>query len=76
MDINGHSYVSIDKVLVIDPDTDEVTLIEKRDMDTTAWSRLIADDFPEGSQVGVRLLDYSIQNNLKDNHYVKFNRFR
>lgn len=74
VDINGHSYVSIDKVLVINPETDELQLIEKRDMDTEAWSRLITTDFPEGSQVGVRLLDYSIQNNLKDSHYVKFNK--
>lgn len=71
--ITGHSYVSIDRVLLIDVDTDEVEIIDRLNMHHVAFRRMVQRDLPEFSRVNVKLLDFSTQNNVKAQHYVKFN---
>ena len=81
--ILGHSYISIDRILLIDIETDEVTIVERQSLvDITtgtvggekAFKRYITRDFFEGSEVNIRLVDKTVQNSLKPSHFVKFNR--
>jgi len=71
--IVGHSYVSIDRVLIIDLDTDEVEIINRINMNPTAFLRMVQTDLAEFSRVNLKLLDFSTQNNIKPLHFVKFN---
>jgi hypothetical protein len=71
--ITGHSYVSIDRVLIIDIDTDEVEIIDRINMNPQAFRRMVQTDLSEFSRVNVKLLDFSTQNNIKPSHFVKFN---
>jgi len=81
--IVGHSYITIDRILLIDIETDEVNIIERQSLvDITtgtvggenAFKRYITRDFFEGSEVNIRLVDRTVQNSLKASHFVKFNR--
>tara|TARA_Y100000592_G_scaffold8460_1_gene11894 strand:- start:643 stop:1518 length:876 start_codon:yes stop_codon:yes gene_type:complete len=81
--LNGHSYITIDRILLIDTDTDEVQIVERQSLidintgtvgDEKAFKRFITRDFNEGSEVNIRLIDKTIQHSLKPSHFVKFNR--
>ena len=81
--ILGHSYVTIDRILLINIETDEVQIINRQsiiDVNTgtvgeeKAFKRYITRDFNEGSEVNIRLIDKTVQNSLKTSHRVKFNR--
>ena len=81
--IKGHSYVTIDRILLIDTETDNVQIIERQSIiDVTkgtvgeekAFKRYITRDFFEGSEINMRLIDKTVQNSLKTSHFVKFNR--
>ena len=81
--LNGHSYVTIDKILLINLDTDEVQIVERQSLvdistgttgEEKAFKRFITRDFNEGSEVNIRLLDKTVANSLKPSHFVKFNR--
>jgi hypothetical protein len=71
--IKGHSYVSVDRVLIIDIETDEVEIIDRINMAPLAFRRMVQRDLPEFSRVNLKLLDFSTQNNIKPEHNVKFN---
>jgi len=81
--IAGHSYISIDRILLIDIETDEVRIVDRQSLidittgttgDEKAFKRYITRDFPEGSEINIRLVDRKIQNSLRPSHFVKFNR--
>ena len=81
--IAGHSYISIDRILLIDIETDEVRIVDRQSLidittgttgDEMAFKRYITRDFFEGSEVNIRLIDRTVQNSLKPSHFVKFNR--
>ena len=81
--LNGHSYVSIDRILLIDIETDEVQIIERQSLidintgttgEEKAFKRFVTRDFNEGSEINLRLLDKTVANSLKPSHFVKFNR--
>ncbi len=81
--INGHSFITIDRILLIDIETDEVQIINRQsiiDVNTNtigaekAFKRYITRDFFEGSEINIRLIDKTVQNSLKPAHRVKFNR--
>ena len=81
--INGHSFITIDRILLIDIETDEVQIINRQsiiDVNTNtignelAFKRYITRDFFEGSEVNIRLIDKTVQNSLKPAHRVKFNK--
>lgn len=72
--IDGHSYVLIQKIVLINTKADIVQVIDKSDINKKAMMRLIATSFPEGSKASVRLLDIAQENSLNpDGYYVKFN---
>ena len=81
--ILGHSYVTIDRILLINIETDEVQIINRQSLvdittgttgEEKAFKRYITRDFFEGSEVNMRLIDKTVQNSLKTSHRVKFNR--
>ena len=81
--IVGHSYISIDKILLINIETDEIRIVDRQSLvDITtgttknemAFKRYITRDFFEGSEINIRLIDRTVQNSLKPSHFVKFNR--
>ena len=71
--IDGHSYLNIDKILLINVVTDEVQVIDRVNMDNLAFKRHVQSDFPEGSTANFKLLDRSIMTNIKQEYKVKFN---
>ena len=81
--LNGHSYITIDRILLIDIETDEVQIVERQSLvdintgtigDEKAFKRFVTRDFNEGSEVNIRLIDKTIQHSLKPSHFIKFNR--
>lgn len=79
VDIKNHSYVSVDKIIILNPNSTKgkdaiVEVITKESMDSDSFNQLLIDNCPEGSKVKIRLLDREISNTLKNSYSVKFNR--
>ena len=78
VDINNHSYVTIDTILLVDLQTLKSTKITHEQFNETenkkeSFRRLVADNFPEGSKIVTKLLDIATAAQLKEFHHVKFN---
>ena len=78
VEIKNHSYVTIDSVLLINRETNEVDVISHEQFNETeekkeSFRRLIADNFPEGSEIVTKTLDIATSTQLKESHNVKFN---
>ena len=76
--IKNHSYISIDAILLINTQTGTVEKITQEQFNETeenkeSFRRMIADNFPEGSQIVLKILDIATSTQLKESHYVKFN---
>ncbi len=76
--IQNHSYISIDAILLINTETGNVEKITQEQFNETkeskeSFRRIITDNFPEGSQIVVKILDIATETQLKDFHHVKFN---
>ena len=74
--IKNHSYININQILLIDPSTDEVQLIDKQSEDFISFHSFITNDLPTKESFSIRIIDESIANNLKGpNQYkVKMNK--
>ena len=74
--IKKHSYVDINRILIINPETDELTLLDATQEGFKPFHRFITNDLPTGGSFNIRLLDYSIPNSLNANtqNYVKMNK--
>ena len=74
--IKNHSYLSIDQILLINPRTDELQIIEKQAENFTPFHTFITNDLPTGGNFSVRLIEEFVANNLKGpNQYkVKMNK--
>jgi hypothetical protein len=73
-EITNHSYATINKIVLIDVNSNAVQVIDRQNTDEIAFKRLIDRDLGEGSSVNIKLLDFSVENALKNQHFVKFNR--
>ena len=71
-EILNHSYITIDKILFINLDTDDVEIISRENMNNTAFNRIVAENFPEGSSLILKSLENQA-NKLKPRHFIKFN---
>lgn len=71
-EIMNHSYLTVDKILFINTETDDVEIVARENMDERAFNRLVSENFPEGSSAVVKSLEDQ-QNKLKPRHFVKFN---
>lgn len=74
--IKRHSYVGINRILIIDPTTDDVKLLDSTQEEFEPFHRFITNDLPTGGAFNIRLLDFSIPNALDavSKYYVKMNK--
>jgi|9_EtaG_2_1085328.scaffolds.fasta_scaffold07340_2 hypothetical protein len=72
VDVTGHSYVTIDHILLINTLTDEVQLLNTENVEPEAFKRMVVNNFPEGTSCRFKLLS-DIQHLLKKSYNVKFN---
>ncbi len=71
--IKNHSYVNIEKVLLINKYSDDVTIIDLKNETYKGINGYIAKDFKDGSGFNLELLDDKITHKLKDTYKAKFN---
>ena len=72
--IAHHSYINIEKILIVDLDDDSVRILDRGTEPFEAFHRFITTDFPTGGKFSMKLIDESTQANLKDSYYVKMNK--
>ena len=72
--IKGHSYVGINKILLVNLADNSVQVLDRTVEPFLDFNRFITNDFPAGSSVKLKILDDSIGNNLKPEHNVKMNK--
>ena len=72
--IKHHSYIKIDKILIINLNDDTVKILDSQTEDFTSFHRYVTTDFPTTSKFSLRLLDDYIQSNLKTEYRVKMNK--
>ena len=72
--IKNHSYINIDKILIIDPDNDDVIIIESKAENEQAFQKFITSNLKTGTRFNIDLLDLSTQNQLQQNHIVRMNK--
>jgi len=74
VELEYHSYAQINRLLLIDTETDDVTIVERSAENKEAFNRFITSNLPEGGSCNFKLLDFSIQTNLKQDYNIKYNR--
>ena len=72
--IKGHSYVGINKILLIRPEDESVQIIDKQIEPWDEFHRFITNDFPAGAKARVKIIDESISTNLLPEYNVKMNK--
>ena len=71
--IKNHSYVNINKILLINPITNQVQLIDKATEPFVEFQRFITSDFETGTKCTVKVIDDTAAN-LQNFHRVKMNK--
>ena len=76
--IDGHSYATIDKILLINTETDDIQIISSENTGLEAFQKFITDNFIEGSKCNFKLFESqegfsNLSQKLKTTHQVKFN---
>jgi len=72
--LRNHSYVGINKILLVNPNTDEVQIIDRVAEPFEVFHRFLTTDFPTGIKCGLKIIDESISTNLRDTYRVKMNK--
>tara|TARA_Y100000593_G_scaffold18145_1_gene36288 strand:- start:1569 stop:3257 length:1689 start_codon:yes stop_codon:yes gene_type:complete len=81
--IKNHSYIAVEKLLLINQRDDTVTVIEGKGVgedvigntDFLGFNRYLTSDFRTGTKFHIKMLDESVQTNLNTNgYYVKMNK--
>ena len=72
--IKHHSYINIDKILIINLNDDTVKILDRETEDFAPFHRFITTDFPTSGKFNIKVLDNYIQNNLKTEYHVKMNK--
>ncbi len=71
--IKNHSYVDIEKIILINKRNDNVTTIDLKNENFKGINGYIARDFKDGSEFNIELLDDKITHKLRDTYKAKFN---
>ena len=71
--IKNHSYIDIEKIMLINKDNDDITNIDLKNENFKGINGYIARDFKDGSSFNIELLDDKISHKLKDTYKAKFN---
>ena len=72
--LKKHSYVSINKILLINQDNESVQILDRSTEPFQEFHRFITNDFPAGAKCKVKIIDESIGTNLQGLHRVKMNK--
>ena len=73
--LKNHSYISVNKILLINLNDNSVTVINQATEPYEEFHRFITSDFPTGNKVTATLIDESISNNMTGRKYrVKMNK--
>ena len=72
--LRDHSYIGIDRILLIDQDDDSVQILNKSVEGFDEFHRFVTNDLPTGGNFGIKLLDGTVQSNLKLKYKVKMNK--
>lgn len=72
--IAGHSYLTIKQILLINEKDDEVQLISRDSENFNSFQRFITSNLKTNNSFNARIIDSSIQENLKRKYFVKFNK--
>jgi len=72
--IKNHSYIGINKILIVNPQDNTIQILDKTTEPFNEFHRFITNDFPTGKKAFVKVIDESIQTNLKGHHRVKMNK--
>ena len=70
-DIKNHSYVSINQILLINPNTNETQVLDREAEDFIPFHTFITNDLPTGASFSIKLIDESIANSLKGSNQYK-----
>ena len=72
--IKNHSYIKIEKILIINLNDDTVKILDSQTEDFVPYHRFITTDFPTKGKFSLKLLDDNIQSNVQNEHIVKMNK--
>ena len=71
--IKHHSYIGIDKILIINLNDDTVKILDRETEDFVPFHRFITTDLPTKGKFNIKVLDNHIQSALKTEYNVKMN---
>ena len=74
VDIKNHSYVGINKILIINHVTETVQIIDSAVEPFDEFHRFITNDLPTGQKCTIKMIDESIGSILQSFHRVKMNK--
>ena len=72
--IAHHSYINIEKILIVDLTDDSVRVLDRGTEPFDSFHRFVTTDFPTGGSFSMKLIDESTQANLKDSYKIKMNK--
>ena len=72
--LEGHSYVGISKILVVNKEDNTVKVIDRETEPYESFHRFITSDFPTGAKLNIKVLDESVQSNLEGNYSCRMNK--
>ncbi len=73
-DLQNHSYIGIQKILIVNIETDTVDVISREQEDFQEFHRFITNDLPTGRSFKIKILDESVGSKLKQNYFCKMNK--
>ena len=71
--IKNHSYVDIEKIILVNKYTDTIRQIDLKNEDFKGINGYVANDFKDGASFNIELLSEGISHQLKDSYKAKFN---
>jgi len=72
--LEGHSYVGINKILVVNKEDNSVKVIDRETEPYDSFHRFITQDFPTGAKLNIKVLDPDIQSDLEGNYSCRMNK--
>ncbi|ASE99997.1 hypothetical protein [uncultured virus] len=72
--LDGHSYVGISKILVVNKEDNSVKVIDRETEPYDSFHRFITQDFPTGAKLNIKVLDPAIQSDLEGNYSCRMNK--
>jgi hypothetical protein len=72
--LEGHSYVGIYKIVIVNINSDTVDVIDRNTEGYEEFHRFITNDLPTGGAFSMKVLDESVGSKLKQKYFCKMNK--